>query len=175
MTTSSTSATTTTSATRMNSEVAAGRKSRCIHGLYRHALYKTWKDIKYRCYSPASKDYHLYGARGIKVYKPWIANPAAFVGWVERTLGARPKGQSLDRIKVNGNYVPGNLKWSTASEQRRNQRPRTKGFIGVRKTREGFIARISIQLGQFSDAKEAAVAYKKAVSRVQEAERILTS
>jgi hypothetical protein len=29
---------------------------------------------------------------------------------------------SLDRINVNGNYEPGNVRWATAREQRANQR-----------------------------------------------------
>jgi hypothetical protein len=37
-------------------------------------------------------------------------------------MGERPLGTSLDRIDVNGNYEPGNVKWSTSKEQRRNRR-----------------------------------------------------
>ena len=31
-------------------------------------------------------------------------------------------GHSIDRIDVNGNYEPGNCKWSTNQEQARNKR-----------------------------------------------------
>ena len=44
----------------------------------------------------------------------------AFRGYVNQTLGPRPKDQSLDRINNYGNYEPNNLKWSTPSEQTLN-------------------------------------------------------
>lgn len=41
-------------------------------------------------------------------------------------MGERPAGKTLDRIDVNGNYEPGNCKWSTRKEQTANRRPLTK-------------------------------------------------
>ena len=37
-------------------------------------------------------------------------------------MGERPAEMSIDRIDVNGNYEPGNCKWSTVKEQGRNRR-----------------------------------------------------
>lgn len=38
-------------------------------------------------------------------------------------LGPRPsKRHTLDRLDVNGNYEPGNVRWATAAEQMQNQR-----------------------------------------------------
>jgi hypothetical protein len=37
-------------------------------------------------------------------------------------MGERPEGRTLDRVKVDGNYEPGNCVWSTNLEQQRNKR-----------------------------------------------------
>lgn len=37
-------------------------------------------------------------------------------------MGEKPQGLTLDRTDNNGNYEPGNCKWSTRREQQRNNR-----------------------------------------------------
>ena len=96
-------------------------------------LRKTWYGLNERCSNPKVESYQRYGARGIKVYPEWIKtedNPDAFskfLLWVMSPdgIGTRPKVThpsgytlySIDRINNDGNYEPGNLKWSTAEEQ----------------------------------------------------------
>jgi hypothetical protein len=57
----------------------------------------------------------------------WHQDVAAFVGFVETVLGLKPDGYSLDRIDNEGNYAPGNLKWSTTFQQANNKR--TNRFV----------------------------------------------
>lgn len=90
----------------------------------RHPLYSLWLRINKRCHNPRAHNYQWYGARGISVYEPWRNDAGAFIDWIERNLGPRPEGKSLDRIDNDGNYEPGNLRWATPSEQRRNSRRR---------------------------------------------------
>ena len=47
---------------------------------------------------------------------------SAFQSYVVETLGPRPEGYSIDRIENSEGYYPGNLKWSTSSEQNLNRR-----------------------------------------------------
>lgn len=48
----------------------------------------------------------------------WVNNFLAFYNY----LGDCPKGYSLDRINVDGNYQPGNCRWATGKTQSRNRR-----------------------------------------------------
>lgn len=90
------------------------------HGGSEDRLYPIWKAMKARCHRPTDADYCYYGARGITVCQRWINDYGAFKsdvgdGWED--------GLTLDRIDNDGNYEPGNVKWSTMSEQARNKRP----------------------------------------------------
>ena len=91
------------------------------HGLRGHYLYDVWRQMLKRCNDTTSKKYAAYGARGISVCPEWYSI-SVFVADIERLLGVRPKGCSLDRKDNNGNYCPTNVKWSTNVEQCRNTR-----------------------------------------------------
>ena len=68
---------------------------------------------------PAAADFHRYGGRGITVAAEWRHDFAAFYAHV----GPRPGPEySIDRIDVNGNYEPGNVRWATRLQQARNKR-----------------------------------------------------
>lgn len=80
--------------------------------------YRAWSNMRTRCNNPKSTQYRFYGARGIKVCARW----ASFECFVA-DVGNRPSDQhSLDRVDPNGNYEPGNVRWTTHVEQCRNRR-----------------------------------------------------
>jgi hypothetical protein len=83
---------------------------------------RLWQGIKQRCYNPNEPGYKWYGARGIEMYKPWIKDRQLFKQWILDNLGHRPEGYSIDRINVNGNYEPNNLRWADKATQLQNRR-----------------------------------------------------
>lgn len=81
--------------------------------------YETWSGMKERCTNPNNKSYHCYGGRGITVCERWLCSFENFLS----DMGFKPSSEhSLDREDTNGNYEPGNCKWSTAYEQANNRR-----------------------------------------------------
>jgi len=111
------------------------------HGLSQTDEFKTLARIKTRCFNRNSKDYPNYGGRGITICSEWINSPETFV----RDVGLKPsKKHSLDRINVNGNYEPGNVRWATPFQQaNNNRRNRVIEWNGETKT----LAQWSIVLG----------------------------
>ena len=92
------------------------------HGMCHSPEYHAWHDILQRCKNPDCKSFPDYGGRGIKVCKRWNS----FENFYE-DMRDRPEGKSIDRINNNGDYEPGNCKWSTPHEQMMNRRPVSKG------------------------------------------------
>ena len=81
--------------------------------------YRSWHGLKARCLNPHATGYANWGGRGITVCDRWRDSFENFLADVGRKPSPR---HSLDRTDVNGNYEPGNVRWATPSEQRRNQR-----------------------------------------------------
>ncbi len=88
------------------------------HGLSDTPTYRTWSDMKGRCFRTLNRDYPDYGGRGITVCDRWKNSFEDFVS----DMGERPKGSTIDRIDVDGNYEPGNCRWATSKQQQRNKR-----------------------------------------------------
>jgi len=83
--------------------------------------YRTWRAMIDRCYNSKRQAYKYYGGRGIIVCEEWRRDFPAFLAHV----GRRPSREySIDRINVNGNYEPGNVRWADRRTQQLNRRDR---------------------------------------------------
>jgi hypothetical protein len=86
------------------------------HGLSDTPEYRAFSGARHRCTNTNNRQYHDYGGRGIKFNFPSFEE---FIKYV----GKKPSpNHSLDRIDVNGNYEPGNLRWADAKTQVANRR-----------------------------------------------------
>jgi hypothetical protein len=75
--------------------------------------------MKTRCENPNYAEFHLYGGRGIRICEQWRYSYEQFLSDVGRKPSLK---HSLDRIDVNGDYTPCNVRWASATEQGRNKR-----------------------------------------------------
>lgn len=83
-----------------------------LHGMSKTRTYRTWKEMKGRCYRPTASQYKWYGGRGVSVCERW-GDFARFLA----DMGERPPGKTLDRINPDGDYEPSNCRWATPKEQ----------------------------------------------------------
>jgi hypothetical protein len=98
-----------------------------VHGFARvgaiHPLHRVWRQMLQRCENPRDPRFLSYGGRGIGVCARWRDFIAFLADVGPRPEGVGPGGRalySLDRIDNDGDYEPGNVRWSTTREQARN-------------------------------------------------------
>lgn len=77
--------------------------------------YAAYRSAKKRCNNPKDKDYPRYGGRGI------VFTFSSFEEFLSDVGRAPTPEHTLDRVDNNQGYQPGNLAWSTRSEQQRNR------------------------------------------------------
>jgi hypothetical protein len=97
------------------------------HGLSKSRLYEIWSDMKQRCCNPNTRNYNIYGGRGIKICEKWLGENgfSNFYQWAIDNGWDESKSryeQSIDRIDVNGNYEPSNCRFISYQEQANNTR-----------------------------------------------------
>ena len=100
--------------------VDVSRKRMTIHGHAKRGAvipeHKVWTRMWNRCNDQTFSNYARYGGRGIKVCERWLS----FQPFLD-DMGPRPSVKhSIDRINNDGNYEPGNCRWSTQLEQMQN-------------------------------------------------------
>jgi len=89
----------------------------------RSRLYQSWTDIKQRCLNPKNKAFKHYGNRGVTMAPEWADDFIVFRNYVKQNLGRGPSPKhTIDRIENDEGYFPGNIKWSTKSQQGHNSR-----------------------------------------------------
>lgn len=100
--------------------------------------YMSWANMRSRCSDPKR---YRYGERGIKVCERWNDYEAFLAD-----MGRRPgPGYSIDRIDNDGDYEPGNCRWSTMKDQCRNRRnTRRHTFGGESLTIAEWAARLGV-------------------------------
>jgi hypothetical protein len=88
------------------------------HGLSGTPEHTAWSSMVQRCTQDTHSAWERYGGRGIIVCERWLD----FLTFLS-DLGPRPSPQhSLERLRVNEDYEPGNCCWATRTVQARNTR-----------------------------------------------------
>jgi hypothetical protein len=81
--------------------------------------WNSWRSMHMRC---SDKKNPIYGGKNppVTVCKQWTGKNG-FITFLSK-MGKRPRNKTLDRYpNPNGNYEPGNTRWSTATIQNRNK------------------------------------------------------
>jgi hypothetical protein len=96
-------------------------------------LYRIWTAMRYRCYGKGCDSYDRYGGRGIKVCDEWNGSFVPFRDWAMEN--GYTDELTLDRVDNDGNYEPGNCRWTTYQAQSENRKnTRWVEINGVTKT-----------------------------------------
>ena len=101
-----------------------GKSTGCLQCERRRApgpswLYHRLQAAKDRCTNPNNPGWARYGGRGIAFKFESISSACEYV---IQSLGLPDRALELDRKNNDGHYAPGNLRWATGAQNRRNTR-----------------------------------------------------
>jgi len=83
----------------------------------KHPLYKTWINMRQRCYNSNNPKFAIYGGKGIKLCEEWFKNFKSFFDWA---LSQGWKcNLTIDRVDPLKDYAPSNCRFITKSENTR--------------------------------------------------------
>jgi hypothetical protein len=77
-----------------------------------------------RCLEETHADFKDYGERGIKVSNAWVNNRSLFLAYLVTLPGWDNPELQIDRIKNEGHYEPGNIRFTDSITQANNRRKR---------------------------------------------------
>jgi hypothetical protein len=105
------------------------------------------------------------------MHPEWKNDFWSFCRYVEGTIGSRPDStHSIDRIDNDAGYVPGNIRWATDSEQRKNQRVSSASLVvdGKPISFYAFCKQYGLSMGKVSYRMAGGVGRKQAILEVAE-------
>jgi len=119
--------------------VSASNTARAKHGMWNSKENRAWLSMKQRCLNPNNTHYKSYGGRGISIHPAWVDSFETFYADVGKAPDI-PR-TSLDRIDVDGDYEPNNVRWTTPRVQSNNRRNNLKALYKGAETTLAEIAR----------------------------------
>lgn len=146
----------------------AGRvRAKYPKGEAQSRLHVTWANMKRRCLNPVGKEKTIYA--GVKLCNEWMEY-AAFRDWALEN--GYTDELTIDRKNSFGNYEPDNCRFVDYKTQSANRKKTTKnksGYIGITFQSGAWRATVSfgrkqINIGRFSDIREAAIARNKYIT-----------
>lgn len=125
--------------------------------------YEIWKSIKGRIYNKKNKSYKNYGGRGVGIFPIWSVDFQSFYDYVSLLPHFKEETYSLDRINNDGNYEPGNLRWTTPHVQCANSRKHKNnksGYTGVSSYKKRWQVNINSKYIGYADTLKDAVSLR---------------
>ena len=99
-----------------------GRSPNTKHNDCSSSEYRSWVEMKRRCYDTKRKDFKNYGERGVAVCNRWLDKKDGYTNFL-CDMGRKPdKSYTIGRTDNNGNYCPENCEWQSTKLQNRNRR-----------------------------------------------------